>query len=40
MDINHMVSWTQMMGVDLNQEKVHLLHLGQNDQRRTYTLGE
>ena len=40
MDINHMVSWTQRMGVDLNQEKVHLLHLGQNNQRRPYTLGE
>ena len=28
------------MGVDLNEEKVHILHVGQSNQRRTYTLGE
>ena len=39
-DINHMVSWTQRMGVELNQDKVHLLHLGQGNQKRPYTLGK
>ena len=39
-DINHMVSWTQKMGVELNEDKVHLLHLGQNNPRRPYILGE
>jgi hypothetical protein len=39
-DINNMVSWTQRMGVELNQDKVHVLHIGQNNQRRPYTLGE
>ena len=40
LDINHMVSWTHRMGVELNKDKVHLLHLGQNNPRRPYTLGE
>ena len=39
-DINHMVSWTQRMGVRLNEAKVHILHLGQNNPRRPYNLGE
>ena len=39
-DINHMVSWTQRMNVELNQEKVHILHIGRTNQRRKYTLGE
>ena len=39
-DINHMVSWTQKMNVELNQEKVHILHIGRINQRRKYTLGE
>ena len=39
-DINHMVSWTQRMNVELNQEKVHLLHIGRTNQRRKYTLGK
>ena len=39
-DINQMVSWTQKMGVQLNQDKVHLLHLGRTNQKRPYTLGE
>ena len=38
--INHRVSWTQRMGVKLNQDKVDLLHLGQTNQKRSYTLGE
>ena len=37
---NHRVSWTQRMGVKLNQDKVDLLHLGQTNQKRSYTLGE
>ena len=28
------------MDVKLNQEKVHLLHLGRTNERRKYTLGE
>ena len=39
-DINHMVSWSKRMGVDLNEEKVHILHVGPSNQRRPYTLGE
>ena len=39
-DINHMVSWCLRMGVSLNEDKVHLLHLGQSKDRRSYTLGE
>ena len=39
-DINHMVAWTSRMGVDLNQDKVHLLHIGRTNPRRQYTLGE
>jgi hypothetical protein len=39
-DINNMVSWSSRMGVELNQEKVHLLHIGKTNPRRTYTLGE
>ena len=39
-DINHMVSWTQRMGVELNQDKVHLLHLGRTNLKSPYTLGE
>ena len=33
-DINHLVSWTQKMGVLLNKDKVHILHLGQDNPRR------
>ena len=39
-DINCMVSWVQKMNVELNQEKVHLLHIGRTNPRRKYTLGE
>ena len=39
-DINNMVSWSSRMGVELNQEKVHLLHIGRTNPGRTYTLGE
>ena len=39
-NINHMVSWTQRMGVLLNEDKVHILHLGKDNPRRPYTLGE
>ena len=39
-DIDHMVSWTQRMGVSLNEDKVHILHLGPSNQRRPYTLRE
>ena len=39
-DINNMVSWSQRMGVDLNEDKVHLLHIGQSNTRKAYTLGE
>ena len=39
-DVNHMVAWTKRMGVELNKDKVHLLHIGRTNQRREYTLGE
>ena len=39
-DINQMVDWTLNMGVELNQEKVHLLHIGRGNPKRGYTLGE
>ena len=39
-DINQMVDWTFKMGVELNEEKVHLLHIGRNNPKRGYTLGE
>ena len=39
-DINHMVSWCSRMDVQLNQEKVHLLHLGRTNEERKYTLGK
>ena len=39
-DINHMVLWTSKMGVDLNKDKVHVLHIGRTNERRQYTLGE
>ena len=39
-DINHMVAWTTKMGVELNEDKVHLLHVGKTNPRRQYTLGE
>ena len=39
-DIDHMVSWTQRMGVSPNEDKVHILHLGPSNQRRPYTLRE
>ena len=38
-DINNMVSWTLKMGVKLNQDKVHILHAGPSNIKRTYTLG-
>ena len=39
-DIDHMVAWTNSMGVELNKDKVHLLHIGRTNQKRQYTLGE
>ena len=39
-DINHMVSWSQRMGVELNEDKAHLLHIGQSNTKKPYTLGE
>ena len=39
-DINHMVVWSSQMGVELNKDKVHMLHIGRNNSRRQYTLGE
>ena len=39
-DINHMVVWCSKMGVELNQEKVHMLHIGRTNSRRQYKLGE
>ena len=38
-DINHMVSWCTRMGVLLNEDKVHILHVGHNNPKRPYTLG-
>ena len=38
-DIDHMVSWSTRMGVELNEDKVHILHVGENNKRRPYTLG-
>ena len=38
-DINHMVSWCARMGVLLNEDQVHILHIGQNNPKRSYTLG-
>jgi hypothetical protein len=39
-DIDHMVAWTNSMGVELNNDKVHVLHIGRTNQKRQYTLGE
>ena len=39
-DINHMVLWCSKMGVDLNEDKVHLLQIGRTNSRRQYSLGE
>ena len=39
-DINNMVDWTFKMGVELNEEKVHILHIGRNNPKIGYTLGE
>ena len=39
-DIDNMVLWSSKMGVKLNQEKVHVLHIGRTNTRRKYTLGE
>ena len=39
-DINNMVSWSLRMGVSLNKDKVHLLHIGQTNGKKPYTLGE
>ena len=39
-DINNMVSWAERMNVELNHEKVHLLHIGKANPKRKYTLGE
>ena len=39
-DINHMVRWTSRMGVELNEEKVHILHIGRSNPNKQYTLGE
>ena len=39
-DTNHMVAWTSRMGVQLNKDKVHLLHVGRTNTRRQYNLGE
>ena len=38
-DINNMVSWCTRMDVLLNEDKVHILHIGQNNVKRPYTLG-
>ena len=38
-DINNMVSWTMRMGVKLNEDKVHILHVGPSNTKRPYTLG-
>ena len=35
-----MVNWTLKMGVELNKEKVHLLHIGRRNPKRQYTLGD
>ena len=40
LDINHMVNWTLRMGVELNEQKVHTLHIGRSNPKRQYTLGE
>ena len=32
--INKMVGWTFKMGVELNEEKIHLLHIGRNNPNR------
>ena len=39
-DIDNMVLWSSRMSVELNQEKVHLLHIGRTNDKRKYTLGE
>ena len=39
-DINNMVLWSSRMNVELNQEKVHILHIGRTNLGRKYTLGE
>ena len=39
-DINHMVAWTMRMGVEINEDKVHLLHIGRGNPKKGYTLGE
>ena len=39
-DINHMVLWCSKMGVELNEDKVYLLHIGRTNARRQYSLGE
>lgn len=39
-DINHMVLWCSKMGVELNEDKVHLLHIGRTNARRQYSSGE
>ena len=36
-DMNHMVMWSSRMGVELNQEKVHLLHIRRTNAGRKYT---
>ena len=38
-DMKPMLDWTVRMGVELNKEKVHLLHVGRYSLRKQYTLG-
>ena len=39
-DIDYLVSWCQRMGVELNDQQVHLLHIGKSNNKRPYSLGE
>ena len=41
-NINHMGAWTMRMSVEINEDKVHLLHVGRGNPKKdyTYTLGE
>ena len=33
-DITHMALWSSRMGVKLNQDKVHILHIGRTNSKR------
>ena len=39
-DINNLADWTLKMGVELNTEKVHILHIGRSNPKIGYTIGE